>query len=188
MVVVGLAVALELGMLIGSNMLRMPGEASAPAPTVTRALAILPPSATATRSRASTPTSTATRSPTATATPTLTPTLAPTAVPTSTPLPQVSRKALTFTVEAGRAHAEGLRLQQGAQLVCSFKVEQNDVGFTFLMTNPVRQVLHQIDRARGDNSFSWMAAQTGEYVLEFDNSYSRITAKTISLSYSITEP
>lgn len=145
------------------------------------------PTFTPTETPTVTPTLTSSPSASATSTPTPTPTRTPSPPPTLTPTktPVVNHKAVQFHVDAGRTYSEDVVLPPGAKLQAVFTVAQYDVNFSFWMTSPRRvKLLHQ-DRVRGTYQISYQTSAGGRYALFFDNSYSVLRGKDISLTYTV---
>ncbi|HEX5414592.1 MAG TPA: emp24/gp25L/p24 family protein [Chloroflexota bacterium] len=137
-----------------------------------------------------TPTGTDTPTPTATGTDTPTPTVTATATPTPPPAtntPTVQRESVSIHVPAREVHVEAVTLAAGATVSGTFKVKSQDINFSIWQLNP-RQKVYSQDRVSKTVTFAYTAPAAGQYALVFDNTYSLIRAKDISLDYQVSSP
>ena len=88
-------------------------------------------------------------------------------------------------VRAGQMVTHGIEVESGHTL--EFRVEASrDVNM--LLLDPEVQELGSWDRADHIELNSFKAEVTGEHILEFDNSYSRLTRKSVTLLYRVLPP
>jgi hypothetical protein len=59
----------------------------------------------------------------------------------------------------------------------------NDINFR--VTGPSGATVYDAGRVTGGTSFSFTANQPGAYILHFDNSFSLLSSKQITVSYSV---
>lgn len=154
-----------------------------PIPTATSTVTLTPTFA---PTSTSTPTPTRTATATVTATPTWTPTATATPPP-PTKTPVVQHQSVAFRVPARQVHVEAVQLAAGATISGTFKVKDTDINFAIWQLNP-RQKLFSQDRVANTDAFHYTAPTAGQYALVFDNSYSLLHAKEISLEYQISTP
>lgn len=91
----------------------------------------------------------------------------------------------TFTVPPGRDITRSLQLNNEDKVSGSISVvggAGNDVNF--FVTDPNGNTILRCDRAT-QTSFSFTASISGTYILHFDNSFSIISSKSVTLSYRI---
>jgi len=91
----------------------------------------------------------------------------------------------TFTVPPLQEITRILELKEGEIVSGSITVSGgsgNDINF--YVTNPKGDIILRYDRTT-DVDFSFTATISGTYIMHFDNSFSIISSKTITLSYSI---
>jgi hypothetical protein len=118
--------------------------------------------------------------------PTFTQTQTNTAVIPNTIRPTVPNQTVSFSVPPRYDYYFRLDLGMGETITFSFIVSSwrgtDDVSFT--LVNSVRSVLLNVGRV-SQYSGNYTPVFAGRYYLRFDNSYSILTTKTISLSYSV---
>lgn len=96
-----------------------------------------------------------------------------------------SVRAETFTVPPFQEVTRSFGLKKGDKVSGSISVvggTGNDVDF--YVTDPQENTVLSYDRVT-QTSFSFTASTTGTYVLHFDNSFSWISSKSVTLDYTI---
>lgn len=96
--------------------------------------------------------------------------------------------AETFTVPSGQEVTRSIGLNNGDRVSGSLSVvggTGNDINF--YVTAPNRNIILRYDRTT-QTSFSFTASMTGTYVIHFDNSFSILTSKSVTLDYTVTNP
>ena len=91
----------------------------------------------------------------------------------------------TFTVPALSKTTQTLNLSAGDSVSGSLSVlggSGNDINFQ--VTDPMGNTLVSYYRVTG-TSFSFSASMTGTYTMTFDNSFSLISSKSVTLNYSV---
>ena len=91
----------------------------------------------------------------------------------------------TFTVPALSSTTQKLNLNAGDSVSGSLSVvggSGNDINFQ--VTDPNGNTLVSYSRVTG-TSFSFSASMTGTYTMTFDNSFSLISSKSVTLNYSV---
>lgn len=91
----------------------------------------------------------------------------------------------TFTVPALSKTTQTLNLSAGDSVSGSLSVlggSGNDINFQ--VTDPMGNTLVSYDRVTS-TSFSFSASMTGTYTMTFDNSFSLISSKSVTLNYSV---
>ncbi len=93
--------------------------------------------------------------------------------------------ARTLRFGRDRKSSTAFEIESGHTL--EFRVEASrDVNK--LLLDPEGQELGRWDRADHIELNSFKAEVTGEHILEFDNSYSRLTRKSVTLLYRVLPP
>ena len=91
----------------------------------------------------------------------------------------------TFTVPPWQEVVRTVTLKEGDTLSGRINVSGgsgNDINF--YVTDPDGNTILRYDRA-SSTSFSFTASKTGIYTLHFDNSFSIISSKSVTLEYSV---
>lgn len=91
-----------------------------------------------------------------------------------------------FTVPALQEVTRNIGLSSGDKVSGSIVVVGgggNDIDF--YVTDPEGNVLFSYERVT-QKSFSFVASKTGTYVLHFDNGFSLLASKSVTLDYSVT--
>jgi len=92
----------------------------------------------------------------------------------------------TFTVPALHEVTRNVGLTSGDKISGSIVVAGgggNDINF--YATDPDGNVIFSYDHVT-QRTFSFTASKTGTYILHFDNSFSMLSSKTVTLDYSVT--
>lgn len=93
----------------------------------------------------------------------------------------------TFTVPPSQEVVRTVWLNEGDKLSGSINVSGgsgNDINF--YVTNPNGNTISSYDRAT-QTSFSFTASTAGSYTMHFDNSFSWLSSKSVTLNYTISE-
>jgi len=93
----------------------------------------------------------------------------------------------TFTVPPHPPVVRTVLLNEGDKVSGSINVtggSGNDINF--YITDPNENTIRRFDRAT-QTSFSFTASITGTYTLHFDNSFSILSSKSVTLGYTISE-
>lgn len=94
----------------------------------------------------------------------------------------------TFTVPPFQAVVRTLGLSEGDKVSGFVAVSGGiDDDIDLCVTDPNGNTILRFDRAT-HKSFSFTASTTGTYTLHFDNSFSIISSKSVTLSYTISKP
>jgi hypothetical protein len=91
----------------------------------------------------------------------------------------------TFTVPNLQTNVRTISLKEGDSVTGSITVSGgsgNDVNF--YATDPNSNTILRLDRTT-QTSFSFSATTTGTYTMIFDNTFSLISSKTVTLDYSV---
>ena len=105
----------------------------------------------------------------------------PTPVPTSTAIPALTT---SFKVGAGRVYEFPLDVQAGTIIEYSYAA---DSDFNFSIVDPRNNVLISRPRTLSDQG-QVKADSLGRYTLVFDNGFSIITSKNVTLQYRVVPP
>ena len=113
--------------------------------------------------------------------------ISPTAtpVPTSTPAPTptpVQFKSTSFKVDAGAVYEVSVPMREGHRLEYRFTA---NLDVDFEIVSPMGLQRARKDRVTATEG-ALTAAETGVHKLRFDNGFSWLTAKNISLTYRVT--
>jgi hypothetical protein len=90
-------------------------------------------------------------------------------------VPAGSQCTLTFNLNNGDSVSGSISVTGGTG---------NDVNF--YITNPTGAQIYSAGRVSGGTSFSFTADSSGAYILHFDNSFSLISSKQVTVSYNVT--
>lgn len=96
-------------------------------------------------------------------------------------------KAETFTVPTFQEVTRSIGLTNGDRVSGTISVvggTGNDVNF--YVTDPNGNTILSYDRVT-QTSFSFSASMTGTYTMHFDNSFSWLSSKSVTLDYSVTK-
>lgn len=96
-------------------------------------------------------------------------------------------RAETFTVPPLHEHTTSIGLSDGDKVSGSISVvggSGNDINF--YVTDPNGNTIRRYDRVT-QTSFSFSASMTGTYVMHFDNSFSLLSSKSVTLDYTVTK-
>lgn len=96
-------------------------------------------------------------------------------------------RAETFTVPPLQEVTRSIGLNDGDKVSGSISVvggSGNDINF--YVTDPNGNTITRYDRVT-QTSFSFSASMTGTYVMHFDNSFSILSSKSVTLDYSVTK-
>ncbi len=102
-------------------------------------------------------------------------------------IPIASAYDETFNVTAGNNHLVYLGLYKGQSVSGFFAVEGGNKDIIFTVYNPSNQQVISFGQTQGTN-FQFDAYYEGLYTIAFDNSFSAVTSKTITLQYTISSP
>jgi hypothetical protein len=86
-----------------------------------------------------------------------------------------SQCTLTFNLNNGDSVSGSISVTGGSG---------NDINF--YITNPTGGQIYNAGRVSGGTSFSFTADSSGAYILHFDNSFSLLSSKQITVSYDVT--
>jgi hypothetical protein len=86
-----------------------------------------------------------------------------------------SQCTLTFNLNNGDKVSGSISITGGSA---------NDINF--YITNPSGGQIYSAGRVNGGTSFSFTADASGAYILHFDNSFSLLASKQITVSYDVT--
>jgi hypothetical protein len=76
-------------------------------------------------------------------------------------------------------------LDSGLILTGSFSVEGGNNDINFKVTDLVGNTIIDLGRVTGRTSFEFITNRNGNYAMIFDNSFSTLASKTITMSYDI---
>lgn len=96
-------------------------------------------------------------------------------------------RAENFTVPPLQEVTRSIGLSDGDKVSGSISVvggSGNDINF--YVTDPNGNTITRYDRVT-QTSFSFSASMTGTYVMHFDNSFSILSSKSVTLDYSVTK-
>ena len=96
-------------------------------------------------------------------------------------------KAETFTVPPFQEYSKSIGLSNRDKVSGSISVvggSGNDVNF--YVTDPNGNTILSYDRVT-QTSFSFSASTTGTYVMHFDNSFSILSSKSVTLDYTVSK-
>jgi hypothetical protein len=89
----------------------------------------------------------------------------------------LTEQTLTFNLSAGQTFTGSLAISGGSG---------NDINFW--ITDPEGATIVNLGRVSQGGSFDFTAQMSGAYTLYFDNSFSLLSSKTVSLTYDIGFP
>lgn len=105
---------------------------------------------------------------------------------------------LTFALPAHAAQVQNCSVQPGAQCTITFNLNNGDqvsgsISVTggsgndvnFWITSPSGATIYNAGRISGGTTFSLSANQSGAYIVHFDNSFSLLSSKQVTLSYDV---
>lgn len=76
-------------------------------------------------------------------------------------------------------------LDSGLRLTGSFSVKGGNNDINFKVTDPVGNTIIDLGRVTGGTSFEFTINRDGNYTVIFNNSFSTLASKTITMSYDI---
>lgn len=92
--------------------------------------------------------------------------------------PKIITETKTYSIEAGEKRVTSIVLKKGDRLDITVTVQSNDIGVQ--VDDPSGQAVVPFTRVESGD-FVVNAEETGTYVLAFDNSYSFMTPKNITV-------
>ena len=113
--------------------------------------------------------------------PTSTPVPTPTPLPTPTPTP-VPPQTVTFKVLAGEGYEFSYPLIEGDRV--EYRIEA-DLDLDFYVLDPLGYTLEYWERVEQVGQSYFIAELTGVHHLVFDNYFSAVTSKTVTLTYRV---
>ncbi len=93
-----------------------------------------------------------------------------------------------YHVTAGTVQTQAFNLQKGDELIGSISVTGGNHDINFWVTDPSGQFIIGKQGIVSGKDFSFKVSRSGAYVLNFDNSFSLLTSKVVTLSYDIKRP
>ena len=93
-----------------------------------------------------------------------------------------------FIVNAGSMQTFTLELEPGDTFRGSFSVSGGNNDVNFWVSDPAGKMLYPQQGVVSGRDFPFTAERAGAYVITFDNSFSIITDKMVTLSYEIESP
>jgi hypothetical protein len=103
----------------------------------------------------------------------------------ATSVPAHASSVQTCVAQPGSSCTLTFNLNNGDQVSGSVSISGgsgNDVNF--YITDPAGAQIYNAGRVSGGTTFSFQASSSGAYILYFDNSFSLISSKTITVSYN----
>lgn len=90
----------------------------------------------------------------------------------------------TFNVPNLQNITRAIELEDGDSVAGNFTVSGGSGDVNFYVKDPNGTEIMRFDRTTGI-SFSFSATKTGTYIMNFDNRFSLLTSKTVTLDYAV---
>ena len=102
--------------------------------------------------------------------------------------PAFSEEVKTVNVPAGYTQTLTFNLDKGAKFTGSLSVSGGNNDINFWVANPTGDYIVPKQGVTIGKSFQFVADNSGGYTLNFDNTFSLITSKTVTLTYVVVNP
>jgi hypothetical protein len=102
--------------------------------------------------------------------------------------PVFSEDVKTIVVPAGYTQTLTFNLNKDAKFTGSVSVSGGNNDINFWVANPTGDHIIPKQGVHVGKSFQFEAESNGGYTLNFDNSFSLVTSKTVTLTYKIENP
>lgn len=103
-------------------------------------------------------------------------------------IPIFAEEVETISVPAGYVQTLTVNLDKGAKFTGSLSIAGGNNDINFWVANPTGDHIIPKQGVGVGKSFQFEAESNGGYTLNFDNSFSLITSKTVTLTYKIENP
>jgi hypothetical protein len=103
-------------------------------------------------------------------------------------VPAFSEQVETVVVPAGYTQTLTINLDEGEKFTGSLSISGGNNDINFWVANPTGDHIIPKQGVSIGKSFQFEAESNGGHTLNFDNSFSLITSKTVTLSYKVERP